>query len=400
MTHVLPKQPLRGYIKIYAGSAPSQMILKPEGRLPYVKVDDLNNGSKYQIESREYVDDASIVVPKGAILFPKRGAAISNNKVRIAARDLCLDTNVMGVETLDGLDPEYFYYAITHERLYRIADTSTIPQLNNKHLYRCAIWIPTIGAQRKIANVLSQFDEVLAGLSRVVEAKRTYKRGLMQQLFTGKRRFPEFLQSTDRQSGQFGAVPKDWRVVHISEIAEEVKTRGEVDGAVVYSCTKHAGLVPSLEYFGKQVFSRDLKSYKRLQAGDFAYATNHIEEGSIGLLREGQPPGLVSPMYTVFRPTESVNPEFLFALLKTESYRRVFETRMSATVDRRGSLRWNEFSRIKIGLPSIKEQGRIAEALLLADREINQLIQQRKLIEQYKRGLLSKLLSGEIQVPA
>ena len=141
----------------------------------------------------------------------------------------------------------------------------------------------------------------------------------------------------------------------------EVKTRGAVDGCVVYSCTKHDGLVPSLEYFGKQVFSRNLDGYKRLQSGDFAYATNHIEEGSIGLLRDGQPPGLVSPMYTVFRPGDRVNPEFLFALLKTESYRRVFETRMSASVDRRGSLRWAEFSRIKIGLPSIDEQNRIAE---------------------------------------
>ena len=73
---------------------------------------------------------------------------------------------------------------------------------------------------------------------------------------------------------------------------------------------------------------------------------------------------------------------------------------MSASVDRRGSLRWNEFSRIKIGLPSIEEQNRIAETLGLVDVEIDQLEWLHELVETQKRGLLSKLLSGEIAVPS
>ena len=255
-----------------------------------------------------------------------------------------------------------------------------------------------LNKQRKVADI----DELFEDLSRAIEAemreKRSLKRGLMQQLFSGQKRFPKFVKSKDRQPGEFGTVPKDWSVVHISDIANEIKTRGAVVGSIVYSCTKHAGLVPSLEYFGKQVFSRNLSDYKRLESGDFAYATNHIEEGSIGLLRNGLAPGLVSPMYTVFRPTDGVNPEFLFALLKTESYRRVFETRMSASIDRRGSLRWKGFSRIRIGLPTIEEQDRIAVTLRLVDTEIDQLAQLHKLIERQKSSLFSKLLSGDFVV--
>lgn len=253
--------------------------------------------------------------------------------------------------------------------------------------------------QRVVADVDELLGRIADGIEKQIVAKRTFKRGLMQQLLTGRKRFPEFVKSTERQPGHFGTVPTDWDLVHIGDIAKEVKTRGAVDGSVVYSCTKHDGLVPSLEYFGKQVFSRNLDGYKRLQAGDFAYATNHIEEGSIGLLREGQPPGLVSPMYTVFRPDDRVNPEFLYALLKTESYRRVFESRMSASVDRRGSLRWNKFSRIKVGLPSIDEQNRVADTLRLADLEIDQLAQLHELVEAQRRALLSKLLSGSLPLP-
>lgn len=59
----------------------------------------------------------------------------------------------------------------------------------------------------------------------------------------------------------------------------------------VYSVTKHAGFVPSLEFFKKQVFSRDVTGYKVVAPGDFAYATIHLDEGSIGIAPER---GLIS----------------------------------------------------------------------------------------------------------
>lgn len=320
------------------------------------------------------------------------GQPVSHSGFTIRAR---LTSNEVTPEWI----AQYFATGLAKRAIMRRGGGTNISNLSQQILQDLPIPVPEPTYGDKVLRVAEGYSKTLKSLDDALRAKRTFKRGLMQQLLTGRKRFPEFVRSGDRQPGQFGTIPKDWTVVHISDIASEVGTRGAVDGSVVYSCTKHDGLVPSLEYFGKQVFSRNLDGYKRLQAGDFAYATNHIEEGSIGLLREGQPPGLVSPMYTVFRPDDRVNTEFLFALLKTESYRRVFETRMSASVDRRGSLRWHDFSRIKIGLPSVAEQDRIAEVLRLVDLEIDQLAQLHELIEAQRRALLSKLLSGSLPVP-
>lgn len=297
-------------------------------------------------------------------------------------------------------DSKWFYYCFLHKDLFRVLTRQGAGRykLTRAALEKLPIPLPPLVEQRHLIGILDQLERAASELAQLRQLKRIFKRGLIQQLLSGQKRFPQFVNTKAWQPGEFGTVPKDWRVVQISEIASEVKTRGEVDGSVVYSCTKHEGLVPSLKYFGKQVFSRNLDGYKRLQAGDFAYATNHIEEGSIGLLRDGEPPGLVSPMYTVFRPNSRVNPEFLFALLKSESYRRVFEKRTSASVDRRGSLRWKDFSRIRLGLPTIEEQERIAATLSLVDAEVDQLGQLYELIEMQKRSLLSSLLSGELSV--
>lgn len=125
-----------------------------------------------------------------------------------------------------------------------------------------------------------------------------------------------------------------------------------------------------MSYFGKQVFSLDTSTYKVVSRGEFAYATNHIEEGSIGY-QNIYDQGLVSPMYTVFKTDKTINDDYLYKVLKTATYRHIFQVNTSASVDRRGSLRWNEFAKLPIPLPPIEEQKEIAETLNTARQEID-----------------------------
>ena len=91
------------------------------------------------------------------------------------------------------------------------------------------------------------------------------------------------------------------------------KNRNNNSSADVYSVTKYDGFVRSLDYFNKQVFSRDLSTYKIVKKGEFAYSTIHLDEGSIALFKEDE--ALISPMYTVFKVDESVDNVYLDCLL-------------------------------------------------------------------------------------
>lgn len=244
---------------------------------------------------------------------------------------------------------------------------------------------PPVSEQKAIASVVTTWDRSIRQLSDLIAAKLRFKQGLMQQLLTGRQRFPEFKD--------------EWEHIHIGGIAAERSERNEGENSIpVLSCTKYDGLVDSLTYFGKRVFSEDTTNYKVVRKGDFAYATNHIEEGSIGLLSHADA-GLVSPMYTVFRTKkELVAPEFLFRLLKTETYRQIFASFTSASVNRRGSLRWKQFATIPLKLPSLAEQHRIDEILAVFDREINILKRQLDALKTQKKGLMQKLLTGQVRV--
>ncbi len=81
-------------------------------------------------------------------------------------------------------------------------------------------------------------------------------------------------------------VPKGWREVRIGQIAREISNRNHASADIpVLSMTKHRGFVRSNEYFSKSVHSENTRQYKVVKRGQFAYATIHLDEGSIDYLR-------------------------------------------------------------------------------------------------------------------
>ncbi|WP_067429039.1 restriction endonuclease subunit S domain-containing protein [Nocardioides jensenii] len=155
-------------------------------------------------------------------------------------------------------------------------------------------------------------------------------------------------------------------IVPLAELVRPAgnKAGGETD-LPVYSVTKHAGFVPSLEYFKKQVFSRDVAGYKVVEPGDFAYATIHLDEGSIGIAPAR---GLISPMYTVFRTDDSrVDPAFLIRYLKSPRALALYPQLGKGAVHRRKAISLAALGNLPVLLPPLPEQRRIAAILDHAD---------------------------------
>lgn len=259
--------------------------------------------------------------------------------------------------------------------------------------------LPPLPEQRKIAEILNCWNEAIETTERLIEAKVKLKQGLIRGLLFGSMRLPDYGSKTEEliETRYFG-YPKEWKLVEILDIATEIKLKNSDDESLtVLSCTKHHGLVDSLKYFGKKIYSDDLSKYRVVSKYDFAYATNHIEEGSIGYSSEYEK-ALISPIYTVFRTNDRIDDFYLFKILKTELYRHIFEVNTSASVDRRGSLRWKDFSKIKVPLPPIEEQLAIAEVIKQSEIELELFGQLQSELSEQKKGLMQKLLTGKIRV--
>ncbi|MNQ48200.1 EcoKI restriction-modification system protein HsdS [compost metagenome] len=284
---------------------------------------------------------------------------------------------------------KYVYYTLTSELIQKIIIGTTTnnaqPKLALERIRDLFIPLPPLPEQQKIASILSTWDEAIDNCKGIIEELKVRNKGLAQQLLTGKMRVKGFEGSK-------------WLLVAIKKIAKNSSKKNPSDKElIVLSCTKHNGLVPSLEYFGRKIYSDDLTTYKIVSKGQFAYATNHIEEGSIGY-QSNYEEALISPMYTVFQTDETVNDNFLFRILKSNNYIHEYQKRMEGSIDRRGGLRWDEFSKIKVPVPELKEQNAIVEILDKATEELNQCQQKLKTLQLQKKGLMQQLLTGKVRV--
>jgi type I restriction enzyme S subunit len=295
---------------------------------------------------------------------------------------------------------KWFYYCFMHRDLTPVLSRQGVGRykLTKAGLEKLEFPLPPKCEQAEIVRVLSTWDQAISTLDRLLSNSRLQRVLLAQQMLTGKVRINAFAVSARKQQTPYGPLPSEWAYRRVGEVATEVSQKlGDSDPHPVLSCTKHKGLVDSLAYFNKQIFSANTSTYKVVPRGSFVYATNHIDEGSIGY-QDLYDFGLVSPMYTVFKTSEEVNDAFLFALLKTEHYRQIFASATNASVDRRGSLRWKDFRNLHIPFPPIEEQRAIANVLGAAAREADLIQNQLDLLRDEKAALMSQLLTGKRRV--
>ena len=171
-------------VNIFSGWSPSNFKEGDSGSDIFIKVDDLNHSTREQLNSQMNVLESQKYkkIPKGSTIFPKRGAAIMTNKVRILGKSAYMDTNMMALEASD-ISSEFLYTFITKTGLFKIADTSTIPQINNKHINPYPIKLPTMPEQKQIGKFFKQLDTLIALHQRKLEHLELMKKGLLQQMF-------------------------------------------------------------------------------------------------------------------------------------------------------------------------------------------------------------------------
>ena len=354
------------------------------GDIPFIRSGEIDHDKTELFLSKEGLENSSAkLVEKGDLLYALYGAnsgqcAISKINGAINQAILCIRPNSDRYYILSvlQLNKDYYYNAY----LQGGQGNLSAEIVSN---YRIAL--PSIKKQKQICQLLSLWDTAIAKQTALIERLTLRKRGLMQQLLTGKKRLKGF--------------EGEWEKRAINSFAKEVSIRNtDNKDYVVLSCTKYDGLVPSLEYFGKQIYSNDLSAYKVVPKNHFAYATNHLEEGSIGYQAHYNT-GLISPMYTVFETDkEKVDDTYLFDVLKSHHLIYLYQAMMEGSINRRGGLRWDSFSTIKVDLPSLEEQKAISTFLHNADKEIE--IQKQKLaaLQEQKKGLMQVLLTGKRRV--
>lgn len=166
----------------FSGFTPAASDLFPSGKYPYFKVAEMNREANQRVltDTDAYVKDSRKFFPKGAIVFPKNGAAIATNKKRILGQDSIVDLNTAGVKpNTDIIGTEYLFYLFQNIDFAQYMRRGAVPTLDLKSILALEIDLPSLADQQRIVAEL----DLLSGIVEKKNAQLKTLDDLAQSIF-------------------------------------------------------------------------------------------------------------------------------------------------------------------------------------------------------------------------
>ncbi len=270
----------------------------------------------------------------------------------------------------------------------KLANGVTRFGLTTESIKNALIPVPPLPEQQKIAETLSIWDLAISTTLNLIEEIKLRNKGLAQQLLTGKKRLKGF--------------EGEWNMVSLGEVFTEIKESN--DGAEnhhVMTISSTLGLITQESKFDRIIAGDSLKKYTLLQKGDFAYNKGNSKTYPMGCIYQLQKDSALVPfVYICFRPTDKVYSDFYSFWFLEHGLDRQLKKIITSGARGDGLLNVSkkDFFRLIVPYPAKDEQMSIASVLSEADKELKLFQQQLDTLKEQKKGLMQKLLTGEIRV--
>lgn len=199
------------------------------GQYPFIKVSDMNLPSNevWIREANNWIEESvraeikAKPLPPGTTVFAKIGEALRQNRVRLLVMDTIVDNNMMGaIPKSDLVDPSFFYYLLSDFDIAGTATGTALPYLTVSTLVEASFSIPPLPVQRRIAAILSAYDELIENSQRRIKVLEAMARALYREWFVHFR-FPGH-EHCPRVPSALGDIPQGWQVRKLGEISSYI----------------------------------------------------------------------------------------------------------------------------------------------------------------------------------
>ena len=343
---------------------------------------------RYQVFNGDLFFTRSSIVPSGI--------AFCNWYRCSEKKAVVFDSHVVRFKTnTDVVNPMYLYLACIRPdaRKYFLANakTATMTTIDQTVLGRCPIPYPALKEQTAIAEAVSDADNLIFYLQKLIEKKKAIKQGTMQELLTGKKRLPGF--------------DEEWRTYKLGELGSFDK------GCGISRAESNTGNFPAVRYGELYTKHTDyVKQYYSCISGDVAQTAKRVTFGDILFAASGETKeeiGVCAAIVdrrdifaggdiVVFTPTTEINPIFFGTLLNMPFVQKQKSERGQG--DAVVHIHADSLSEIIISMPEKNEQEAIATVIKDFNDEIEQLEKKLVKYQQIKQGMMQELLTGRIRL--
>ncbi|MBW4969035.1 restriction endonuclease subunit S [Croceibacter atlanticus] len=337
----------------------------------------------------QYLKDGDVIIADASEDYDGVGEAIEiknlNGKTAISGLHTFALRDIDN-KTVPGFRTYIFKNPIVKKALKTIATGSKVYGISKSNTQKFKIVLPTLPEQQKIASILNTWDKAIAAQEQLIAQKQALKKGLMQQLLTGKKRFAGF-------SGEW----KKMRFTEFSELFHGFQFRKEHFVENGYPVIKIGSLVDSKGLTidnATYISEKNAENFEsfRLYEGDVLMALTGGTLGKVAIVDRDY--GKIFQNYRVgkFIPKGNCTKLYLSQLLQSF----YVQQRVKSLVNEAAQPNFGkqDFNKIWIPLPPIEEQKQIASFLIKFDAEVKLMVSRLDSLKKQKQGLMQQLLTG------
>ena len=318
-----------------------------------------------------------------------------------------LGNNLYLIFTNELLDSKFAYYwlksALGIASLFRIASSTTLPSINKENTKSSLFFYPSIKEQQKIVSILSNVDELISSYDKTIQTTKKLKKGLMQTLLTRGMGHKKF-KKVKWLFGKDIEIPEEWKITVIGnefvigpggtpKTSNSKFFKGNVNWVTTSDLNRGIINTSTALITEEAVRETHLKIYPK---GSFVIAAIGVDashtRGNCGILSFD---AAINQVCLVFKKSESVLTEFFYYYYLQFANNLIFKYSQ-------GTKQWAFYpyviKKIPFVLPSLEEQQKIASILSSVDDKISKLESKKKSAESLKKGLMQKLLTGQMRV--
>jgi type I restriction enzyme, S subunit len=290
------------------------------------------------------------------------------------------DLNIIKTDK-NGVFLSYYFNNRLKYKIARLSQGISVVHLYSSQLKLLKLNLPTLPEQQKIATFFTSIDKKIELLKKKHEKLEQYKKGVMQKIFSQEIRFK--IENPDGELVE----PPDWEEKKLGEVFNQRNEKGFNDFELL-SVTMHDGVKKRIDIDSKDNSSNNKSNYKKVIKEDIVYNSMRMWQGASGV---SSYIGIVSPAYTVLAKNNMNNSYYFGYLFKTQTMIQIFQRNSQGLTSDTWNLKYPQLSTIKINIPCIQEQTKIANFLSSIDKKIEKIQLQIDKAEDWKKGLLGRM---------
>jgi type I restriction enzyme S subunit len=371
---------LEDICNLIMGQSPSSLAYNENKRgIPLIQGN--NDIKKRRTIARVWTSDITKSADLGDIILTVRAPV---GLVGLATEKVCIGRGVCSMKFKQKINKEFVFRFLEYfeKKWKKYEQGSTFTAVNSADIRKLKLNLPPLPEQKCIVAVLENWDQAIEKLAKKIEIKKNVKKGLMQNLLTGKVRLAEF--------------EDEWMLVKLGDIGEIVtgntppmKDKNNYGETYCWATAE--------DFNGKYIKDTRIKlSDKGKGVSRFLPQGSILVTciASIGKNAIARVPLATNQQINSIVINKKNNNEFIYYIIQnSKNLLKRFAGAGAMPI-----LNKITFSKIKILIPKLEEQNAIAEILTIADKEIEVLEKKFSILRNQKKYLLNNLITGKIRI--